>query len=227
MISTRSGFATVRRAMGAGLLVAGLVAGGCGRPVSSVRADANAYYFAGQPEMAQPLYEEVAERDPGDAQANYELGRNLLALGRPAEARERMILAYNLKPSNPTYFEGMAEALVASGDENKLFDALEHRIRDRGRAEDYLMLGDYARRIGHADEAERAYIAAAEIDAGRSSAPQRALADFYRSVGDTQAEIRRLRMLLWFDPRDAEVNARLRELGQIPGPTFALEPRGH
>ena len=88
------------------------------------------------------------------------------------------------------------------------------------------MLGRYAQKIGKADEAERAFLGAAEIDRGQSAAPQKALAGFYRSIGDNDAEVRRLRMMLWFDSQDAEVNARLRELGQIPGPTFALPPAG-
>lgn len=218
--------------LGAGLLLTGLSVGlatglgGCARSISQVRADANAHHFDGRYLEAQPLYEEVAQRKPGEAKANYELGRNLLALGRAAEARERMILAYNLEPSNETYFEGMAEAFAASGDEEGLFRALEHRIRDRGDVGDYLMLGRFAERVGHADEAERAYLSAAEIAGTETPEAQRALAAFYRRVGDRDNEIRRLRMLLWFDARDAEVETRLRELGQIPGPTFALTPRG-
>lgn len=209
-----------------GVAALGAALAGCGRPISEVRAGANDAYFAGRYADAQPLYEEVAERRPGDAQSNYELGRNLLAMGRTREARERMILAYNLEPSNETYFTGMADALAASGDEDDLFDALEHRIRDRGGVADYIMLGRYAQRVGKADEAERALLSAADIDNGRTRRPQEELAGFYRSIGDRDAEIRRLRMMLWFDNQDAAVNTRLRELGQIPGPTFALRPAG-
>lgn len=208
-----------------GLVVLAGVAG-CGRSIAEVRAGANDYYFDGNYAEAQPLYEEVVERRPGDAQSNYELGRNLLALGQFSEARERMILAYNLEPSNEKYFQGMADAMAAAGNEDDLFDALEHRIADRGGVEDYIMLGRYAQRIGKADEAERALLSAAEIDGGETVEPQKALANFYRSIGDRDAEVRRLRMMLWFDKNDAEVTTRLRELGEIPGPTFALPPAG-
>lgn len=202
------------------------VLAGCQRPISMVRADANHHYFNGDYAQAQPLYEEVVERSAADAQGHYELGRNLLALGRATEAREQMILAYNLEPDNETYFEGMAEAYAAAGDEEALFNALEHQIHDRGGVEDYIRFGRYAQRLGHADEAERALLGAAEIDGGTTPEPQEALAEFYRSIGDTENEIRRLRMVLWFDRDDAEVKARLRELGEIPGPTFVLEPTG-
>ncbi len=211
--------------IGVGLGVAALLSG-CQRPISMVRADANHFYFNGQYAEAQPLYEEVVERSAADAKGHYELGRNLLALGRAGEAREQMILAYNLEPSNQTYFDGMADAYAAAGDEDALFSALEHQIRDRGAVQDYIRLGRYAHRLGHVDEAERAYLGAAEIDGGKTVNPQRALADFYRAIGDTENEIRRLRMVLWFDPSNDEVEARLRELGQVPGPTFVLEPTG-
>lgn len=213
-------------AIGVGVLSLVLGVAGCSRPLSQVRAGANQYYFDGMYADAQPLYQEIVDRRPGDARSNYELGRNLLAMGQVTEARERMILAYNLEPSNETYFEGMADTLAAAGNEDDLFDALEHRIADRGGVDDYIMLGRYAQKIGKADEAERAFLGAAEIDGGESVAPQKALAQFYRSIGDTDAEVRRLRMMLWFDQQDAVVNARLRELGQIPGPTFALPPAG-
>jgi tetratricopeptide (TPR) repeat protein len=191
-----------------------------------VRADANYHYFRGEYAAAQPFYQEVVERRAADAEAHYELGRNLLALGRASEAREQMILAYNLEPENEAYFEGMADAYLAAGDEEALFNALEHQIRDRGGVQDYLRFGQYAQKLGQVDEAERALLGAAEIDAGQTPEPQLALADLYRAVGDRENEVRRLRMALWFDPTDAELKERLRALGQVPGPTFVLEPTG-
>lgn len=210
-----------------GVMVVGGLLGCEGyRPAEMVRAEANDLYFDGRYAEAQPLYEEVVDRRAADAEAHYELGRNLLALGRPSAAREQMVLAYNLEPDNMTYFDGLAQAYVAAGDEEQLFNALEHQIQDRGGVADYLRLGRYAQRLGHADEAERALLGAAEIDDGQTREPQEALAAFYRSIGDTENEIRRLRMLLWFDRTDREVVGRLRELGEVPGPTLVLEPTG-
>jgi tetratricopeptide (TPR) repeat protein len=196
------------------------------RPIEMVRADANDLFFEGQYGDAQPLYEEVVDRRNANAKAHYELGRNLLALDRASEAREQMVLAYNLEPSEMTYFDGLADSYVAAGDEAALFSSLEHQIRDRGGVDDYMRLGRYAQRLGHADEAERAYLGAAEIDGGESAGPQRALAEFYRSIGDAENEVRRLRMVMWFDPSDNEIEQRLRELGEVPGPSFVLEPTG-
>jgi cytochrome c-type biogenesis protein CcmH/NrfG len=202
------------------------IAGCSQKPIAQVRADANAAYFDGAYEAALPLYEEVVNRHPGDAKGHYELGRNLLKLGKASEAREQMILAYNLEPANMEYFDGMADAYVAAGNEDDLFAALDHRVRDRGGAADYMAMGRYAEKLGHADEAERAYLSAAEIDGGKTREPQIALANFYKSIGDEANEIKRLRMALWFDQADAGVNARLRSLGQVPGPSFVLTPAG-
>jgi len=190
------------------------------------RANALTLASQGRYADAQPLFEQVVEQRNANAQAHYELGKNLLALDRPGEAREQMILAYNLEPANETYLKGLADALVASGDEEQLLAILNHRIEDEASAESYLLLGQYAQKIGHADEAERAYLAAADIAGDTSDKPQRALASFYRAIGDTPNEIKRLRMVLWFDPTDETVLRRLRELGQIPGPSFVLEPAG-
>jgi tetratricopeptide (TPR) repeat protein len=210
----------------AGVVVTVMLAG-CGpRPIAQIRADANYHYFNGDAQQAQPFYQEVVDRRGGNAEGHYELGRNLLALGRASEAREQMILAYNLEPANELYFDGMADAYVAAGNADDLFGALEHRIRDRGGVEDYIALGRYSQKLGHADEAERAFLSAAEIDGGQTIEPQRALAAFYRSIGDEPSEIDRLRMVLWFAPHDTGVTTRLRELGQIPGPSFVLEPVG-
>lgn len=216
--------ATGWMATGVGLVA--VLAGCVQRPIAQIRADANTAYFDGRYDQAEPLYREVVDRRGGDALGHYELGRALLALDRAGEAREQMILAYNLEPANHTYFDGMADAYVAAGDEDGLFRALEHRIRDRGGVADYLAMGRYTERLGHADEAERAYLGAAEIDGGLTREPQEALASFYRAVGDRNAEVRRLRMVLWFDPTDEVVTTRLRELGEIPGPSFVLAPVG-
>jgi hypothetical protein len=78
--------------------------------------------------------------------------------------------------------------------------------------------------MGDADGAEHALLTAAKIDGGKTAAPQIALADFYRSIGDKKAEIVRLRNALYLDPKNPEIPKRLRELGEIPGPSLAMPP---
>lgn len=191
-----------------------------------VRAEANRLYHRGDYAGALPFNQEYVDRFPGNARGRYECGRTLLALGRASEAREQMTLAYNIEPSSEEYLLGLADAMVANDEPDALVALLRHQAEDRATPTDYIRLGTYARKIGHADEAERALLEAAELDGGKSPAPQRALAEFYRSVSDRENEVKRLRMLLWFDQNDAKALNRLRELGEVPGPSFVLEPVG-
>ena len=87
-----------------------------------------------------------------------------------------------------------------------------------------LRLGQFASRVGHADEALTALKTAARLDAGKSVEPQLALASFYGSVNDKPNEIRRLRMASWIAPANIQAAARLRALGEIPGPSQAIQP---
>ncbi len=200
--------------------------GGCGqRPLSMVRADANAHYFNGRYEQALPYNSEFVDRKPSDAQGQYELGRTLLALDRPGDARQHLTVAYDLDPRNETYVEALAESMLRSGDSESLYALLRRRVSEQGRVEDHLRLGRFAHRLGNADEAHRAFLNAAEVDGGRTVEPQRTLAEFYRAIGDDDREVERLRMVLFFEPDNPQTGARLRELGYVPGPSFSLPPR--
>ena len=199
---------------------------GCGqRPLSMVRADANSHYFNGRFEQALAYNREFVDRKPSDAQGQYELGRTLMALNRYGDARQHLTVAYDLEPRNETYVEALAESMFRAGDAESLYAFLRRRVSENGRVEDHLRLGRFSHRLGNADEAHRAYLNAAEVDGGRTVEPQRTLAEFYRAIGDKEREVERLRMVLFFEPNDPQASARLRELGHVPGPSFALPPR--
>ena len=211
---------------GAGAIVLITVAGaGCAqRALSMVRADANTHYFHGEYGQALPLNEEYVRRRPQNAQAQFELGRTLLALDEPAQARESLTIANTLEPDNDDYLGLLAEAMFRNGEFDALDQLLQRQIAERRRVEDCTRLGRFAQRMGNVDEAQRAFLNAAALDAGENPEPQRVLAEFYRSIGDSENEIRRLRMVLYFDPDDPAATERLRELGQVPGPSFAIHP---
>ena len=65
---------------------------------------------------------------------------------------------------------------------------------------------------------------AARLDGGQTVEPQIALADFYLAAGDEEKAIRRLRMALGIDAENEIAIDKLRSLGEIPGPSFALTP---
>lgn len=202
------------------------IASGCGsqRSLSMVRADAATAYSIGQYEQARALYQQWANRKPEDPEAKYHLARTLLPLGRPREARELMEVARDVRPSEEKYTELLAEAMFQAGAIDDLFRLLRGEVERRGRVGDYSRLGDYSARVGAVDEAEVAFLGAAQADRGQSAGPQLDLANFYRQVGDVQNERRRLRMVIYVEPGHPEASDRLRGMGEIPGPTLALVP---
>jgi cytochrome c-type biogenesis protein CcmH/NrfG len=205
---------------------AALVITGCAdqRPTWKVRQDADVAYEAKHYEAAKADYQIYVDRKPNDPTGQYALGRTYLALKDPKPAREHMQIAYDVVPNNDAYIEGYAQALYEAKEPETLMTFLNRVAAERGYVEDYLRLGRYAGKIGHPDEALQALTTAARLDAGKSLEPQLALADFYRSVNDRANEVKRLRNCLYLAPGDEALIKRIRDAGEIPGPSFMLRP---
>ena len=62
-----------------------------------------AYFRSGDFEEARSEFEAVVERAPTNDYALFCLGRALLQLGRPAEARKPLVLAAQLRPDRRDY----------------------------------------------------------------------------------------------------------------------------
>jgi tetratricopeptide (TPR) repeat protein len=213
------------RISAAGLAVS-FVLGGCAsqRPLVEVRDDADKSFARGEYDRALSSYVEYVGRRPGDAEMQHRLAETLLVLKQPAQAVEHAWRAFDLDPSRDEHIETLAQAMAEAGQSADLYSFLRDQTQSRGRVTDYLRLGRYSAAGGDADSAELAFKTAAELDKGRTLAPQLALADFYRRIGDKPGEVSRLRMALYLDPGSPDINARLRELGEIPGPSFAIKP---
>jgi Tfp pilus assembly protein PilF len=74
------------------------------------------------------------------------------------------------------------------------------------------------------DSAQVAIRTAIELDDGRSVEPYLVAADLAERLGDLDLAVRRLRQAYGIDSRNDRVRERLRDLGEIPGPTLALPP---
>lgn len=203
-----------------------LVMSGCSgqRPLHVVKDSAERLYMLDRYEDAIPDLVEYNDRKPNDAEMRYKLGMAYINTGQPKLARQHMNVAVDVAPSVDRYMDGYAEALQKSGESDQMLLALRQRANDRGTVADYLRLGQYASRVGHADEALVALKTAARLDAGRTVEPQLALASFYGAVNDRANEVRRLRMATWIAPANKIAEERLRELGEIPGPAQAIQP---
>ncbi|MFG0282947.1 MAG: tetratricopeptide repeat protein [Phycisphaerales bacterium JB039] len=202
--------------------------GGCqqgkGRSPSEVYWDANRAFERGDYETAAADYQEYIEVRPGDTEGRLGLGKSLLILGRADEATDHLWVAYDAKPRDDSRADLLAEAMYQAGQTQKLVEFLRERTEQPGRVQDYLTLGRYAALCGLPDEAEPALLTAAKLDRGVSLEPQLALADFYESIGANEMALERYRMALWIDRENEEIKERVRALGEIPGPTFAIIP---
>lgn len=207
-------------------LVCAAAIGGCSdqRPVWKIRADADLAYEAKKYEAALADYKTYVDIKPNDPSGQHALGLTYLALKQPKPAREHLQIAYDVVPNNDAYIESYAQSLYESNEPESLMTYLSRVANERGTVADYLRLGRYAGKIGHADEALQALITAARLDQGKTLEPQLALADFYRSVNDRPNQIRRLRNCLYLAPGDEGVMQRIRDVGEIPGPSFMVRP---
>lgn len=207
-------------------LALGLALAGCSgaRPIESVRTSADFSFQQKEYEHAAVEYTEIVDRAPGDWLAQYRLGQCELELGNPDRARTALEIAHARQPDNTDVIDALAEAMFRQGDEQALFEMLTARAQSEQTVHAWLQLGRYSAELGDADSALAAFETAIELDGGRSVEPYVQTALFSQQIGDLDAALRRLRQAYKIDPDDPLVDQRLRDLGEVPGPTLALPP---
>lgn len=194
------------------------------RPLHVVESDGDYHFDTAQYPKAVTDYSEYVNRKPDNVEVRYKLARSLIAADQPRPAIEQLTVCTDVDPLNDRYLDAQAQALHAAGEREALVAILSRAASERGRVTDYLRLGVYQQKLGNLDEAQQALLTAAKLDLGRSWKVQRALADFYGSVGDAPRQIRRLRMAYYLEPNNPETLQEIRRLGEVPGPTFGLLP---
>lgn len=208
------------------LLIIAAAQTGCAGPraLHMVRESGDRAFSRSDYSTALAEYQEVVERAPADWETRVKLARAQLVLNNADAARENLAVAHRLRPDQDNIVDLLASAMLESGKVEEMHDLLRLRAQQRGRVGDYLRQGFFLSRAGDVDAAERAYLTATRIDHGQHVEPELALADFYRQVGDDKAALTHLRYALWIDPTNSAVTARLRDLGEVPGPSLALQP---
>ena len=194
------------------------------RPLRDVKASGDDAYALGMYDVASAEFGEVVERDPGDWWGQYQYGRTMLKLDRPLEARRALQTASDLRPGNPEIADALAEAMFQLGEQDELFAFLAGRAEATQSVHAYLRWATYAQRMEDPDSAMLAANTAIEIDDGTSAEPYLVAAEIARSVDRPDIEVRRLRQAYAIDDTNEQVIARLRELGEVPGPTIKLPP---
>lgn len=174
--------------------------------------------------QARDDFAEYVKRRPDSTEARYYYGQALIGTNQPREAIEQLNVAVDVSPLDDRYLDAQAEAMYQANEREALTVLLARAASERGRVSDYLRLGTYAQKLGNLDEAQQAFLTAAKLDLGQTARIQRALADFYGSVGDKEKQVRRLRMAYYLTPEDPELVKEIRRVGEIPGPSFAQQP---
>ncbi len=193
-------------------------------PVGSVRARGNEAYSRGDLEAALRAFEEIAQRHPESAQARYDIGRTLMAMEDPIGASEEFMIAHRRQPWVGQFTDGLAESLFVADRKDVLFELLRREATQNQIARDYLRLGRFAARDGAMEEAIEAFETAAALDGPKVADAHVELADLYRNLGQQSMEVQELRHILYAEPGNPDAHARLRELNEVPGPSFAIEP---
>jgi tetratricopeptide (TPR) repeat protein len=213
------------RAMVVGVvLAAGLVACSSTRPLPLVKREAEHALSFRNYDKAAADFGEYLNRKPDANDVRVNLGKAQLGLGNARDAAANFATALDVDPQNDEILELYTRALWEAGEKEQLQAFLARAASERGRASDYLRIADYSQRLGLPDESLTALITAAKIDGGRSVDVQLAIADFYKGVGKRSEMVKRLRMAYFLQPENPEVLARIREAGEISGPTFAIAP---
>jgi len=211
----------------AALSISGLVGCSNERPLHTVKADGEWAFEHGDYDKAKNDFSEYVRRRPEAVEVRYQLAKAHLSSNEPKHAIEQLNIALDVEPLNDSFLDSQAEAMFKAGDRDALSTLLARNAAERGRVSDYLRQGVYSARMGNADEAQQAFQTAAKLDNGRSVTPQRALADFYGSVGDRKMQLKHLRMAYSIDPNNETTNKEIRRMGEVPGPSFALTPENN
>lgn len=198
----------------------------CGnRPLHVVLRDADEAYTRGDFAAAKTDYTTYVTRRPEEVDVRYRLGRTLIAAGEPRPAIEHLNICTDVSPLNDEYLDAQAEAMYQAKENAALQALLARAASERGRVTDYIRQGRYAVKLGNLDEAQQALLTAAKLDQGKSWQVQAELANFYGAVGDRNKQIRRLRMAYFLNPANPKLSDEARRLGEVPGPTFGLQPQ--
>ncbi|MHC4082402.1 MAG: tetratricopeptide repeat protein [Planctomycetota bacterium] len=207
-----------------GLLILAFLFGCSQRPIESLRSRGDYLFERGDYAAAADKYSEIADRYPGDWEAHYRLGLCRLELGELSEARRELEVALTSKPGHPDVVDALAETMLLQGEEAELFAFVKDRAESEQTVRAWLRLARYAAQLGDVDSAQTAFETAIVLDDGRTVEPYLQAAKFAEDLGDMDQALRRLRQAYGINSRDTRVNKRLRELGEVPGPTIALPP---
>ncbi len=227
-----SPLAPVRRfaVLAAGLLAA---AAGCGPETFTYAKSAHAQGMAlyGQSDYvdAAAAFANATRQDPKDYQSYYYLGASYQALGqnqqaigayRSCLATAPMTLAGSQDgPTHARAVDGLAQCIAKSGTSSQEEATVEARTKTDPTVDDLYFLAKIYRYNGQADEAIETYTKAVLLDPTRFDVAKEA-GLYEEGLKQNDKAARTLKAAYADDPNDDEVNAALRRLGVVIGPSL-------
>lgn len=178
----------------------------------------------GKYQQAAEFYSAVLEREPGNEHALEEYGRCMLKMGEPAKAANAFSTVALANPENAELVYLLAQAEVESGNYDRAFELLRLRATDNQDSVAWMLLAEYALQLDDPDTAENAINRAIAMVGDSSPRPYLLAADLAERLGNEQEALRRLRQAYGMATQDPEIDRRLREYGELPGPSITLAP---
>ncbi len=196
-----------------------IVGTGCEAPPNAVlRMQAEEAIRDGDFVRADERTSLALDREPSDWKALYYRGLTRIGQDRPMDARIALEQAFEIRRGRPGFgdvADALAEAYLRTKDHERLHGFLRQLTIDYGTVRDFMRQGKYLALSGDFDGAKTAYDKAARFAAPNDPEPWKAIASFYRKLGDQKNESIALLKLYEMNPRDPRVRQRLRELNVL------------
>lgn len=194
------------------------------RPTEMVMSSGVQYLAQGQHVLAAEEFQIVTERWPGEWEAQLALGQCYLEMDRLTDARSSLTNAIANRPVSEDIADALAEVYFREGSTQHLFVFLRERTTGYSSVHSWLRLATYSIKCNDPDLARSAVNTAIEMDEGRGTDPYLVAADLAASIGDLELAVRRLSQAYGIDPGNPVIADRLRDLGEVPGPTISQPP---
>ena len=200
---------------------------GCRTPNSMLRQRGFVALQQDNPVAAYEQFAKAVAQDPTDWKAQYHLGKLLLERDQAVDAQLALEQARALRPDDPEtprIIDALAEAHYQQQRYESLHGLLAEATETFGQSHDYLRQGEYLTRIGEIDGAKLAYLKAVEFADPADVKPHVQLALFYEQIGNRDMALDVWQKAYPMAPGNAEVVAKLRQYGVVPGPTVGAPP---
>ena len=224
------------------LLVASVVGVGCAEVITYSNKSVEQgqkLLAAGQTEQAAGAFRNATQQNPRNVKAYYLLGQSYQKLGREQQALQSFKTALAVRPKvDPTsrapdaiaavafrddLVNGLADCVAKAASKDAELSAMTAKATASNDAVDWYVVARTNAIVGDADAALDAYGKALAASNNNDRAIVKSNGLYLAQLGQRQQAEAMLTKAYQMKPDDAEINAALRGLGVVPGPSL-LEP---